>query len=286
MSSFDDEADQISDAEKLQIAQHYLLASPPGQFQEVLNETGKLVPSSVLTEGVVAGTARAFNNKTLRVVQTPAGHKAVISAASEVDATHYKDNNNAVFGINHVTLATTEDSSIESEGDGQLELYRSAVQQAVTTYIGSKFLTEQSAGTVSVKEGKLHVSICSEKPNLRNYWSGKWTSSWHVTVSGGSSSIVGEVKIHAHYFEDGNVQMVSNKAIPAATINGNSEAELAAAVVKHIKNSESTLQAALEDMYANMSEETFKSMRRTIPITRTKMDWNLNSVRMIRQVRK
>lgn len=28
---------QVTDEEKLQIAQHYLLSSPPGQFQEVLN---------------------------------------------------------------------------------------------------------------------------------------------------------------------------------------------------------------------------------------------------------
>ncbi len=27
---------QVTDEEKLQIAQHYLLSSPPGQFQEVL----------------------------------------------------------------------------------------------------------------------------------------------------------------------------------------------------------------------------------------------------------
>ena len=46
------------------------------------------------------------------------------------------------------------------------------------------------------------------------------------------------------------------------------------------------LQLALEDMYSNMNEETIKALRRTLPITRTKMDWNLNSVRMIRQVRK
>lgn len=49
---------------------------------------------------------------------------------------------------------------------------------------------------------------------------------------------------------------------------------------------ESILQSGLEDMYTNMSTETFRSMRRLMPITRTKMEWNVNSVRMVRQVRK
>ncbi len=39
-------------------------------------------------------------------------------------------------------------------------------------------------------------------------------------------------------------------------------------------------------MYGNMDEETFRAMRRVMPITRTKMDWNLNSVRMTRQIQR
>jgi hypothetical protein len=49
---------------------------------------------------------------------------------------------------------------------------------------------------------------------------------------------------------------------------------------------ESVLQGGLEDMYSNMNNETFRSMRRIMPITRTKMEWNVNAVRMVRQVRK
>lgn len=46
------------------------------------------------------------------------------------------------------------------------------------------------------------------------------------------------------------------------------------------------MQSGLEDMYSSMSQETFRSMRRLMPITRTKMEWNVNAVRMVKQVRK
>ena len=82
------------------------------------------------------------------------------------------------------------------------------------------------------------------------------------------------------------MQMITTKPVDAASVNSSTEGTFAAAVLGHIKRSESALQLALEDMYSNMNEETIKSLRRTMPITRTKMDWNLNSVRMIRQVRK
>merc|ERR1711991_709732 len=58
------------------------------------------------------------------------------------------------------------------------------------------------------------------------------------------------------------------------------------AVEKQIKDSENSVQRGLGEMYLNMNEETFKSMRRTMPITRTKMEWNVNAVRMVRQVQK
>jgi len=39
-------------------------------------------------------------------------------------------------------------------------------------------------------------------------------------------------------------------------------------------------------MYANMNEETFRAMRRLMPITRTKMEWNVNAVRLNKNLRK
>ena len=128
-----------------------------------------------------------------------------------------------------------DDGCAEAAADSDLELHRSAVQRAITEYISSKFHCEKSAGTVACKDGKIHVYICAEKPNLRNFWSGKWSSSWVITVTGSSASISGTIQVHAHYFEDGNVQMISNKSVPEANLNAGSEEELAAAVVRHVK---------------------------------------------------
>jgi capping protein alpha len=148
--------------------------------------------------------------------------------------------------------------------------------------------------------------------NLKNFWSGKWASTWNLSTSEevDNATLSGEVKIHVHYFEDGNLQMQSQKKVAGVSFAYNNEQVLVDKVAATIQvrkqtlitlnprltliifffnsfqSQEAALQSGLEEMYTNMNNETFRSMRRIMPITRTKMDWNVNSVRMVRQVRK
>lgn len=95
---------QISVEEKLQITQHYLLSSPPGQFHEVLSGTAnyllffdhkphlpttcpvliilsidirKIIPAEILPDSLAAGIARVANLKNAKVVTAPCGKKVL-----------------------------------------------------------------------------------------------------------------------------------------------------------------------------------------------------------------
>ena len=52
------------------------------------------------------------------------------------------------------------------------------------------------------------------------------------------------------------------------------------AVADAVCDFEATMQNALEDMYTNMGDETFKEMRRILPVTGSKYDWSGNAMRM------
>lgn len=105
MSAFEESA---SAEERLQIAQHYLLSAPPGQFHEVLTDVRKLVADGILTEALETGIARVYNAKNGKVVSAPSGAKVVIASAGEVDATHYVDpTTSSIFAIDHLTLVRT-----------------------------------------------------------------------------------------------------------------------------------------------------------------------------------
>lgn len=80
--------------------------------------------------------------------------------------------------------------------------------------------------------------------------------------------------------------MQSTKAVPQTDISFSDSANLASLFAAHVKAAETALHSGLDEMYGNMDEETFRAMRRIMPITRTKMDWNLNAVRMTRQIQR
>ena len=123
----------------------------------------------------------------------------------------------------------------EFSSDETLEPVRSSIQTAVDSYVSSKFVCENAAASVFTKDGNIVVLIVGEKPNLRNFWSGKWSSTWSVSISGSSASVTGDIKIHAHYFEDGNVQMQSAKSIPSTDIQFSDQSQLSSKLISLIK---------------------------------------------------
>lgn len=275
------EFDGPTDTERLQIAQHFMLNSPPGQFKLVSDDVKKLIPVGILTEALETGIARAHNNKNNKVVKSPSGANVVLSTHGEVDATHYVDTSNgSTFAVNHITLETTDDQ-VDTPIDSSMEAHRSALQNAVTRYMSENYDHASSAGCVYSKDGKLFVVITGEKANLRNFWGGKWSSTWEISAGTGTS-ITGEIKIHAHYFEDGNVQLQTIKPVVEQMWDWalSDVSSHVADIVDHIKARESDLHTALAGMYMNMDQETFKSIRRILPVTKLKMDWNLNSVKI------
>lgn len=127
------------------------------------------------------------------------------------------------------------DSAVEYSADSSLERERLAIQRGLDTYVSEKYLCEDAAAGTYVQGNKIAAVVTGERPNLRNFWSGKWTSNWSITVHGSEATIEGDIKIHAHYFEDGNVQLQSSKQFASTRLNYHGETELTEKVVGHIQ---------------------------------------------------
>jgi hypothetical protein len=100
-----------------------------------------------------------------------------------------------------LTYQATSDPSGPAPFDAALEGTRSAVQKAVEQYVASKFVSEASVGGAYTKDGKVVVVIVGEKPSLRNFWSGRWSSTWTICPEMGAASISGDIKVRNMRYE-------------------------------------------------------------------------------------
>ncbi|GAA6059886.1 hypothetical protein JCM10212_005269 [Sporobolomyces blumeae] len=112
------------------------------------------------------------------------------------------------------------------------------------------------------------LCFVGNKYNPSNYWTGRWRSLY--TLDHETGTLDGTAQINIHYYEQGNVQLSTNLSSHAVL----SPSPSPEAVVAAIKSSEQTFSTSLSSTYASMSDETFRSLRRALPKTRSKIDWN------------
>ena len=70
-----------------------------------------------------------------------------------------------------------------------------------------------------------------------------------------------------HYYEDGNVRLTTCKRVPAVSVSSASE------VLRQIAGAEKKYQDELNRGFAQLSEGAFKGLRRQLPVTRQKVEW-------------
>lgn len=84
-----------------------------------------------------------------------------------------------------------------------------------------------------------------------------------------SGSLDGSIKVDVHYYEDGNVRLLTNKTVTASIPSGTG-----AGIAKEISALERKYQEELNKGFVNLSEGAFKGLRRQLPVTRQKIEWD------------
>jgi hypothetical protein len=86
------------------------------------------------------------------------------------------------------------------------------VIQQLDQYINRQFRKGTTTYTVFPDQDGLSIDISCHNLNFKNYWGGEWLSTWYVSLS--SQQISGNIKVHNHYFEQGNIQFNLDKSVP------------------------------------------------------------------------
>ncbi|KAI5279479.1 F-actin-capping protein subunit alpha, partial [Ascosphaera aggregata] len=201
-----------------------------------------------------------YNEEQLTTVKLPGSSQSVIVSAFNKleDGRYYDAQSQTSFEFDHITQKAS----------------------ALQTYVFDKSLAKSfeahakehypsyTMGVYPVEnDSAVAIVLVANKYSPHNFWNGRYRATYTIHASTGEIS--GTISVAVHYYEDGNVSLKSSKPINLS-VPSNPPSEV---VVKKIAMAEKEQEEQLNEGFMSLSEGAFKNLRRQLPITRQKVEW-------------
>jgi len=267
-------SDKISMDEKLKIAHQFILESPPGELNDVFNDLIVLLDIDDYKEYLpqFVKSFQEYNNANFIPVEIPnQDSKAIISKFGMIDDEHYLDPRSGnSFAFDHFHQKVDDVQKVEIEENEETAL-REAVDEEIQKYVKEHFA--EGVNAVYYKDDKMTIIITANKYNPDNFWNGRWRSIYHIDTE--NNEVTGYIKSNVHYYEDGNVQLEWKKDTSFTLSKDKSDpTAYAKAITKGIDDFERNAEISLKETYNDQANNVLKALRRALPVTKQKMDWN------------
>ncbi|KAK7716141.1 hypothetical protein SLS64_003293 [Diaporthe eres] len=208
-----------------------------------------------------------YNEEQFTTAKLPGSSEPVIVSShnSLGDGRYYDVESSTSFEFDHATQKASgaQSHSLES---AHSDLVKSTLK-SLGTYVKEHF-PNASYGVYPIEnDSKLAIITVASKYSPNNFWNGRWRSLYVFDPS--DNSLEGSIKVDVHYYEDGNVRLLTNKAVSASVSSGTGSG-----ISKEISTAEKKYQEELNKGFTSLSEGAFKSLRRQLPVTRQKIEWD------------
>ncbi|KAF4595625.1 F-actin-capping protein subunit alpha [Ophiocordyceps camponoti-floridani] len=252
---------------QVEIVSSFVEGAPPGELADVIADIKALTVSSPDIVSEIVPALEKYNEEQLVTVKLPGSSQSVLISPynSLGDGRYYDVESSSSFSFDHKTQKASAAQSHVLEG-AQADLAKSTLK-SLGSYVKEHFASAAYGAFPIESDSKLAVVIVASKYSPNNFWNGRWRSVY--TFDPASGSLEGSIKVDVHYYEDGNVRLLTEKAVSASVGSGTG-----AGIAKEVSGLEKKYQEEVNRSFVKLSEGAFKGLRRQLPVTRQKIEWD------------
>ncbi|KAL8690759.1 MAG: hypothetical protein Q9224_004331 [Gallowayella concinna] len=283
----------------------FVEGAPPGELADVIADVKKLTVNEPKLLESITPAFQKYNEEQLSTVKLPGSSSNVlISPYNRLgDGRYYDVETQKSFAFDHQTqrqkASDVQPYALDSEHSDLMyestpwplpqPISHTQTSTANTTTNNRSSSLLKSLSTHSTEHypsatytvcptpsspNTLALLLVSNKYSPSNFCNGRYRSAYLFTPS--SASFTGTINVDVHYYEDGNVRLTTSKKVSEdlGLGEGKSAAVMAAEVLRMVAKVERGYQEELERGFARLSEGEFKGLRRQLPVTRQKVEWD------------
>ncbi|KAK3115325.1 F-actin-capping protein subunit alpha [Teratosphaeriaceae sp. CCFEE 6253] len=250
-------------ASKSATVSSFVQSAPPGELANVINDIKVLAPNEVK---LLEPAFKKYNEEQYTTVKLPGTSGSILISQynSLGDGRYFDTASQTSFEVDHANQASTTASNpqphpLDSTHSSTIQSLLKSFSAAATEHFPTSTL-----GVYPSPSSQIAILLVANKHSPQNFWNGRWRSTYLLDPS--SDSLSGTVRVDVHYYEDGNVRMSSSKKVE---INGTG----VDGVVREIAKAENVFQEELNRAFDKLAEGSFKGLRRQLPVTRQRVEW-------------
>ncbi|KAK0337933.1 F-actin-capping protein subunit alpha [Friedmanniomyces endolithicus] len=242
-------------ASKCATVASFVQSAPPGELSNVVEDIKALAPDEVRS---LEPAFKKYNEEQYSTVKLPGSNEAVlISAYNFLNDGRYFD---SISQKSFEMASNAQSHTLDTQHADIVRSLLGSFSAAATEHFPSSkvgvFPTES--------DSSIAILLVANKYSPQNFWNGRWRSTYLLNPT--NNSVTGTIKVDVHYYEDGNVRMSTNKKVE---LSGSTPDTL----VREIAKAENMFQEALNRAFGTLAEGSFKGLRRQLPVTRQRVEW-------------
>jgi len=246
---------------KEQIVASFVESAPPGELLNVVNDIKALAGTQPLEPAF-----QKYNEEQYTTVKLPGSSESILlSEHNSLGNGRYFDTaSQTSFEVDHTSQKASgaQQHPLDSQN---ADLIRSLIK-SFSSSVAEHFPSSSCGVYPASSDSAVALVLVANKYSPQNFWNGRWRSTYVFTPS--NSSLTGTIKADVHYYEDGNVRMSTNKKVDVSLSGAN-----ATEIVKEVVKAENKFQEELNRAFNQLAEGSFKGLRRQLPVTRQRVDW-------------